>query len=138
MNNNSKCKKCSNNSYSIVTEKRKNKTKYFRICDQCGYKKQIHLKRFISYFYSALCHYEAIQVCGNSDFNSVNRQYRQLKKEYEYLYKNLILLLEYIFRNNVQKQHKTLFSTIKLFEILKPYKEPLNDVACKEILDKLN
>jgi hypothetical protein len=141
--NDSLCKKCKSEQFVIEQVIKNNKTKYYRICEKCNYRNKISVKRTARRLYNNLCVLEAYnQYKGenlNKNFDRMLRKRTQLLKEYKYVYNNLQIFIEYIFRNNSHKGEygARTFSYEKLMTIIKQYKNIIDDKDCGKIISEL-
>ena len=137
------CKKCGASQYSIVTVPKKEKIKYYKVCDNCKKKNRLLPNRTAYSLYHKLCEAEATLATnslhddkewGNNYFKFLEK----VKKEYKYVYDNLIVLIQYIYHNNYHRKFNSKFSIGSLMDVLKSYKEPLNEEMCISVFEELD
>jgi hypothetical protein len=140
------CSKCKSEQFNIEYIIKGKKTKYYRICEQCKKRKRIFPKYAAYHCWLYCCDWEAYNLCKDEHFNELDTKTaydflikrKAITKKYKYIYYNLIIFIEYVFRNNLHKFYSNeTFTMPELWAILRQQKKPVDDNLCKDILNNL-
>lgn len=142
MNKNLCCKKCGGRDYSFYKTTKKEKEKYFRLCNKCKKAEQIYPDKMAHALYHNFVENKVAEQSKDLQnspmyFRKLHNIRKRYKAEYDYLYVNLKEFFKYVLSNDLMCKVKNV--PIKnIVSVVLKYKEPLREAFYERIINELN